>query len=142
MASRSVTSATRSNSMEIYCCGCNEKVEARLTNGAEVYAHREDLSGLPFWRCDKCGNFVGCHHKTDNPTNPLGCIPTPEIKNARQHIHKLLDPLWESGKIKRSALYKQISDKIGWKYHTAKIRNIDEAREIYRVIKEITGNTG
>lgn len=78
---------------EIYCCGCEKKVPARLTDGAEIYPHRHDLSGLPFWKCDTCGNFVGCHHKTKNRTRPLGCIPTPEIKEARKRIHSLLDPL-------------------------------------------------
>jgi len=120
----------------IYCCGCNEKVEARLTRGSEVYPHRGDLSNLPFWKCDTCRNYIGCHHKTKKPTQPLGCIPTPEIRRARKHIHALLDPIWQSGRVGRRDLYKQISARIGWKYHTAKIRSIEEARSIYRVIKE------
>ena len=70
-------------------------VEVRLTNGAEIYPHRKDLSELPFWKCDTCGNFVGCHHKTGDPTKPLGVIPTSEIKRARQHIHRILDPILE-----------------------------------------------
>lgn len=121
----------------IWCCGCNEKVKARLTDGSEIYPHRRDLHPLPFWKCDKCGNYVGCHHKTKNRTQPLGCIPTPEIKNARQNIHKLLDPIWKAGKIKRSELYLEISNRVGWKYHTAQIRSVEEAREIYKIIKEI-----
>ena len=66
---------------------------ARLTDGKEVYPHRSDLNSLPFWICDRCRNFVGCHHKTKNPTRPLGCIPNKEMKNARKHIHNLLDPI-------------------------------------------------
>lgn len=123
--------------MIIYCCSCELDVNARLTNGSEVYPHREDLSKLPFWMCDYCGNSVGCHHKTSKPTTPLGCIPTPEIKKARSHIHALLDPIWQSGKISRSKLYRLVSDKVGWKYHTAKIRSIEEARECYRHIRQI-----
>ena len=124
-------------SREIYCCDCQSKVMARLTDGSEVYPHRADLHSLPFWMCDYCGNFVGCHHKTSNPTNPLGNIPTPEIKRARQHIHALIDPLWQSGKIKRKEIYQKLTDAMGWKYHTAKIRDIDEARDVYRAAKEI-----
>ena len=124
--------------MLIYCCGCGEKIEARLTNGSEIYPHRDDLSSFPFWKCDTCGNFVGCHHKTDKPTTPLGCIPTPEIRNARKYIHAKLDPIWQSGKISRNQFYKKMSDKLGWKYHTANIRSIEEAREVYRVIDSIT----
>lgn len=122
--------------MKIYCCGCLDKVEAKLVSGREVYPHRVDLYDLPFWLCG-CGLYVGCHHKTKNRTQPLGCIPTPEIKNARQHIHKILDPLWKSGRYKRGQLYKMISDKIERKYHTANIRSIEEAREIYLIIRDI-----
>lgn len=123
--------------MNIYCCGCKTKVEARLTDGKEIYPHRSDLFDLPFWKCDSCGNFVGCHHKTEDRTRPLGCIPTPEIKNARKEIHKILDPLWKKGKISRSKIYKYLSDSLGWRYHTADIRNIEEARKVYRLIKEL-----
>jgi hypothetical protein len=122
--------------MLIRCCGCEKKVEARLTDGGEIYPRRPDLKSLPFWKCDACGNYVGCHHKTKNRTQPLGCIPTPEIKNARQHIHKLLDPIWQSGKMKRKELYKILSDRLGWKYHTANIRSVEEAREVYHIIQE------
>lgn len=122
----------------IYCCGCKKEVDARLTNGAEIYPHRKDLSTLPFWWCDTCNNYVGCHHKTKNKTEPLGNIPTPEIREARKRIHKILDPLWEGKKIKRSTLYGRISDEIGWQYHTAQIRSVDEAQKIYKVIMDIS----
>jgi len=123
--------------MLIHCCDCGVKVDARLTNGAEIYPRRKDLHDLPFWKCDECGNYVGCHHKTKNRTQPLGCIATPEIKKARKHIHNLLDPIWQSGKIKRRELYAKISERLGWKYHTANIRSVDEAREAYKQIKYI-----
>ncbi|CAB5212840.1 Protein of unkown function DUF3268 [uncultured Caudovirales phage] len=122
----------------IRCCGCNgDKVDARLTNGAEIYPHRPDLASLPFWKCDGCGNYVGCHHKTANPTEPLGNIPTPELRKARNHIHAILDPIWKTKKIKRGELYKIISDHMGFGYHTAQIRTIDEARKVYKFIKGI-----
>lgn len=120
----------------IYCCECKIKVDARLTDGSEIYPHRQDLYKLPFWKCDQCNNFVGCHHKTKNRTQPLGCIPNQQIKNARKHIHSILDPIWKSGKANRRKLYKKISDHVGWNYHTAQIRDIEEAREIYRFIRD------
>jgi hypothetical protein len=121
---------------EIYCCGCNAKVKAILTNGFEIYNYRPDLHELPFWKCGNCGNFVGCHHKTKNRLEPLGCIATPEIKIARRHIHALIDSIWKSGKMKRSKLYAIISKRIGWNYHTAEIRSIEEARKIYKIARE------
>lgn len=123
--------------MHIYCTGCGAEVEARLTNGAERYPHRADLADLPFWKCDTCGGYVGCHHKTDNPTRPLGVIATPEILNARKKIHALLDPLWKSGKIKRGQAYAYVSNRLGYDYHNGEIRSVEEARKIYRIIAEL-----
>ncbi len=124
--------------MKIYCCECKKEIEAKLTDGGEIYPHRQDLRDLPFWKCDTCGNYVGCHHKTEHRTKPLGCIPNNEIKNARKEIHNILDPLWKSGRVDRKILYAEISKHIGWKYHTAKIRDIEEARKIYRFIRDYT----
>lgn len=121
----------------IYCCACAKDVDARLTNGGEIYPHRPDLKSLPFWKCDTCKNFVGCHHKTKNRTAPLGCIPTAEIKDARKHIHALIDPIYQSGLMTRKKLYELLSDAVGWKYHTAKIRTIEDARTTYKAALKI-----
>ena len=121
--------------MKIFCCECNTKVDARLTDGSEIYPHRKDLYSLPFWVCDDCHNFVGCHYKTNNPTNPLGVIPTHELKQLRKQIHALIDPLWKSGRVKRKHLYKRISDHMGWKYHTAKLRTPCEAHKVISFVK-------
>lgn len=108
-----------------------------MVDGSETYPHRHDLHSLPFWKCDACGNFVGCHHKTKDRTRPLGCIPTPEIKVARQHIHRILDPIWKTGRMRKSEIYERLTDKLGWKYHTAEIRSLDDARTVYRYVKNI-----
>jgi hypothetical protein len=129
-------------SKTIYCCGCEKDVQARLTNGKEIYPHRNDLHSLPFWKCDTCRNYVGCHHKTKNRTNPLGVIPTKEIMNARREIHKLIDPLWKSGMFNRRKLYSKISEKVGWEYHTACIKSVEEARKVYRAISEVADGEG
>jgi hypothetical protein len=121
----------------IHCCGCDSLVDARLTDGREIYPHRPDLGDLPFWRCDACGNFVGCHHKSKNRTAPLGCIPTPAIKQARIQIHAILDPLWRSGTLPRKRIYKRLSNVLGWQYHTGLIRSIEEARIVYRLVRDI-----
>ncbi|KAA3518859.1 hypothetical protein GOZ96_04945 [Agrobacterium vitis] len=123
---------------KIYCCGCGKDVDARLTNGREIYRHRPDLHSLPFWKCDCCKNYVGCHHKTENRINPLGNIPTPDLKAARQQIHRVLDPIWKSGRFGRSQLYGMVAHALGVdEYHTAEIKNMDEARNVYRIVREI-----
>lgn len=126
--------------MEIYCAGCGGNVDARLTDGSEIYPHRKDLADIPFWKCDTCGNYVGCHHKTDERTRPLGIIPTKELRAARGHIHALIDPLWKSGRIKRGKIYAMMSDQIGHGYHTANIKTIEEAREIYRIARSVAAS--
>lgn len=124
----------------IWCCGCEAETAARLTDGKEIYPHRTDLRTLPFWRCDTCQNFVGCHHKTAERTRPLGCIPTKAIKDARQHIHRVLDPIWQSKRMARGKVYSMIAERLNKpEYHTAEIRSVDEARLVYRIVTEIAG---
>jgi hypothetical protein len=123
--------------MIIYCCECKKDIEARLTSGKEIYPHRKDLYSLPFWICDACLNYVGTHHKTKNRTRPLGVIPNEGMRSARKKIHAILDPLWKSGKIKRRTLYKNIRDHLGKEYHTANIKNIEEANEVLSYITQV-----
>ena len=123
--------------MLIYCTGCEAEVEARLTDGQERYPHRPDLYDIPFWKCDTCKNYVGCHHKTKQRTKPLGVIATPEILEARKKIHALLDPLWKSGRIKRGQAYAYVTNRLGHEFHNGEIRTIDEAREIYKIVASL-----
>lgn len=123
--------------MLIYCCECKKEIEARLTDGKEIYSHRDDLYDLPFWKCDDCKNYVGCHHKTKDKTKPLGNIPNTEIRGARKYIHALLDPMWQNEGNKfhaRGSIYKWLSEQLDYKYHTAEIRTIKEARNIYALL--------
>ena len=116
--------------MNIYCIACDADINARLTDGKEIYPHRTDLYSLPFWKCDKCGGFVGCHHKTKNRTAPLGNIPNNEIRQARKRIHAVLDPMWKSGNISRKDLYAILTSVIGRQYHTAELKSIEECNII------------
>ncbi len=128
--------------ISLWCCGCQTEVGARLTDGREVYPHRPDLADLPRWICDACGNHVGTHHKTANPTTPLGNIPSADIRKARQHIHALIDPAWKDGRIKRGKLYADLSRRLGYEYHTGEIKTIDEARRVYRTALEYLREKG
>lgn len=122
--------------MNIFCIACRQQVEARLTNGAEVYPHRPDLKHLNFWICDTCSNFVGCH-KNGNNKKPLGNIPTPKIKILRQQIHNKLDPLWKNKHYSRSEVYEIISSQIGKEYHTANISSELEAQNVLEIINTL-----
>lgn len=123
--------------MKIYCCGCQAEVDARLTSGKEIYPHRKDLYKLPFWKCDACENYVGCHHKTQQKTKPLGNIPTSEIRDVRRKIHVALDALWKSGCMKRGAVYGKLSAALGYTYHTSEIKTIEEANRVFAAVHKL-----
>jgi hypothetical protein len=124
--------------MKIYCCECKNEVNVRLTDGKEIYPHAMHLKSIPFWICDKCKNYVGTHHKTEHKTRPLGVIPTKEIREIRKRIHNLMDKLWKSGMMKRKNVYREISGVLGYEYHTAEIKTIEEGNEILRIISEMS----
>lgn len=123
--------------MQIYCCECKSDMQTNLINGVIAYPHRPDLANLPFWQCPKCNNFVGCHHKTNQPTRPLGVIPNFEIKQARQKLHALIDPVWKNKLISRTELYKLISKQLGYQFHIAEIKSMDEVDSITNIILPI-----
>lgn len=132
---------------QIFCCCCKQDVPARLTDGIEIYPHRTDLFRHPFWICDACGNFVGCHWRSTAPTKPLGVIATPAIKHVRKRIHRILDPLWDSGappirKKKRRKVYAALSALIGYEYHTANIRSVEEGQRIYNLVEGMKNAPG
>lgn len=64
-------------------------------------------------------------------------IASKEIKSARMHIHALIDPFWRSGKIKRGDIYSGITRLIGYQFHAAEIRTIEDARIIYKAATKV-----
>ena len=123
--------------LKMYCCGCKKSVKARLTDGQEVYPYNKTYAKRPYWICDTCKNFVGTHWQTNEPTKPLGIIATPEIKKFRMLIHSKLDSIWKSNIMSRGQVYKLISDKLNFTYHTANIKSVAEANKILDIIETI-----
>ena len=123
--------------MEIYCCGCQKNIKARLTDGSEIYPHRRDLYALPFWICNTCGNYVGTHHKTKERTKPLGNIPTRELREARKRIHAVIDPAHRSGRIPRGKIYGKMSVALGYTFHSGEIKTLEEADRAYELAVKI-----
>lgn len=120
--------------MKQYCCACQREVKLNLCTGADIYPGRRDLRDLLFWQCPTCRNYVGCHKGSKFP---LGVVPTPAIRQARMKIHRLIDPLWKGGKLHRRELYKKLSEALGYEYHTANIRSLNQADSVYRTAKEL-----
>lgn len=51
-------------------------------------------------------------------------------------MHRIIDLLWKNKKVKRRELYKKISDYLGYEYHTAEIRTIEEGRKVYKFVRD------
>lgn len=122
--------------MNIYCGICDENIDARRVHGDKIYPHRPDLKDLIFWQCPTCGGYVGTHK---NSGKPLGCIVPQAVKEWRQKIHSIIDPLFLKRLIDRSTLYRRIAKKLGIKeYHTAHIRSVQEAEKVYSICLKIS----
>jgi len=63
----------------------------------------------------------------------MGVIPTPEISAYRIKIHNALDLMWITKK-ERNRVHKKLSKLLGYKYHTANIRNLKECSRVYRKV--------
>ena len=63
--------------------------------------------------------------------NPLDFI---EVRSKQELVQSLIEIR------ENKELYRKISDRLGWKYHTANIRNVEEARTVYRIVKNLTPN--
>lgn len=133
--------ADRGRRVAVWCCACGADVQARLTDGAEVYPHRPDLAALPFWRHDACGGHVGCH-RGEAGTRPLGCIADAPMRAARRRIHAVLDPVWRDGRMSRSRCYASMSRALGREYHTAGLRTAAEAEAALRAAEALAAGGG
>ncbi len=121
--------------MKLFCTECGADVEARLTDGSEMYPHRPELHHLKMWVHDTCGASVGVHKGS---VRPYGFLAGPEIKTWRRKIHEILDPLWKGKKIRRGAAYALIGAHIGrTEYHTGEIYSVEEGKRIYEIVKEL-----
>ena len=121
--------------MLIYCCKCEKDVQAPIVKGSEIYPHRPDLYNLNFYKCPICGNYVDCHKGT---VRPLGCIPTRELRLARNKLHAKMDPLWKDKKlISRKDLYAKISEKLGYTYHNGETKTLIECFKVYDIVETI-----
>lgn len=124
--------------MQIHCCGCQGAVTARLTNGAEVYPRRPDLSEVPVWKCDACQNYVGCHSNEEKHLQPLGHIPTPAMRQARKKLHGVMDQIWRDGLLSRKLTYQAMSRKLGvGQFHAAETTSVDEIENATSAAQEL-----
>lgn len=87
--------------MLVICPYC--RAESFLVSGKEIYPRRKDLYKKSFYQCKPCDAYVGCHTGTDKP---LGRLANRELRKAKIEAHASIDPIWKSGQLHRSKVYK------------------------------------
>jgi len=122
------------------CIECGEK--PRLTDGKEIYPHREDLHSKHFYVCDKCpSSYCGCHPDT---TTPLGYPCGAQTRKARGIAHAVIDPIWREKIAGRRYVYNELGRRLGlerdkchvaWMTATEARHAADVAREIRKDIE-------
>lgn len=113
---------------QMYCAQCEKDVYPELVTGKTVYPQRKDLHGLTMYRCPHCKNYAGEHARV---------IPTRAIRKFRQKIHSIIDPLWRSGVVTRSWVYRNMSKAIGKDFHSGNIRSDEEAVTAYMAARKL-----
>ena len=94
----------------VICGYCD--TPAKLVGGKVIYPHRSDLYCLNFWFCQPCGAYVGCH-KNSKDHAPLGHLSNKELRDYKQKVHAVFDPIWRSGRKTRKEAYQWLADELG-----------------------------
>jgi hypothetical protein len=112
-----------------YCGGKTIKV-----TGKDIYPHRPDLFGRIFYQCKPCDAHVGSHRETGKP---LGLVAKQELRTLRQKVHKLFDPIWQKGPVKRTVAYKMLAKSMNMKTKNCHISwfNEDECQRAIKVLE-------
>lgn len=92
----------------VICPYCQQK--ARLADGAYIYPHRRDLADKPFYLCEPCDAFVGCHPGT---LKPLGRLADAKLRSAKSAAHATFDPIWKTKQKTRSEAYAWLATELG-----------------------------
>lgn len=79
--------------------------------------------GAHVYRCTSCDAYVGTHRGT---TIPLGTLANKELRDLRQMAHRVFDPCWKNGHMKRVSAYRRLSEFMGTDRKDTHIAMFDE----------------
>jgi hypothetical protein len=88
------------------CTYCGQPTQ--LVTGAKIYPHLSAYHDKLYYSCQECNAYVGCH----KDGTPLGTPANARLRWQRQQVHSVLDPIWKSGRIKRSAVYAWLAQRM------------------------------
>lgn len=86
---------------------------AKYAPNEEFYGKRYGKSYMCYF-CKPCDAYVGTHNNTKEP---LGTMANQDLRNWRKKAHRVIDPLWKSGKMKRNEMYKLLNNEFGYSVH-------------------------
>lgn len=114
------------------CPYCNG--ESKLVSGLVIYPYRKDLSDLNFYQCAPCDAYVGCHKGT---TQPLGRLADEELRKWKSIAHRVFDPMWRTGLMKRKEAYQALAREMGIEAKHCHIGmfDIDQCKQVYAICK-------
>lgn len=105
------------------CGTCPDDGEVAMVSVEVIYPHRPDLwvrddgSKPWYWRCARCGGYVGAHRDT---LKPLGSPADKATRDARSAAHAAFDPLWRKRQ-RLSGLSNQHARGKGYKWLAAEL---------------------
>lgn len=99
----------------INCPYCGKPAE--MVTGDVIYRGRPDLWDKNFWNCTPCGAYVGTHEKNERHgftgVEPLGRLANADLRRAKSAVHRVFDPIWNNGAMKRAEAYRWLADALG-----------------------------
>ncbi len=115
------------------CNLCGGKVI--LVSNSRIYG-KEHGSGKCFL-CTKCRAYVGTH--VPNPTEALGILANPQMREAKKKCHSLFDPHWiaqDKRITSRTAMYKWLAREMRIPVEECHFGNfdIDRLHQAYRIL--------
>lgn len=97
----------------IVLCPVDDKPAPWVEN-KEKYGRNYGKSWMCYY-CKEHDTYVGCHNNT---REPLGTMAGEELRRLRMAVHAKIDPLWRLGQYERKEVYKILSKRLGYQYHT------------------------
>lgn len=117
------------------CSYCGRTAE--LVSGDDLFANHPELASKSFWRCAPCKAHVGCHEagrQVRGPDGritvsdgmlPFGTLANAALRSARTAAHDVFDPLWRSGRMRRSEAYAWMAEQLGLPFEGTHISMFD-----------------
>jgi hypothetical protein len=87
------------------CCNVCQSPAVGMVLNSMVYG--KTVGRWPYiYLCLDCGGYTGTHKFT---IYPIGLIADEPTRRARFDLHKLVDPVWQSGLLSRNEVYDKLA---------------------------------